>query len=344
MISELSFYRGESIRTLYIGGGTPTFLEETQLIRLFEAIRKTFDVSKMEECTVESNPESLSARKVEILMQGGVNRVSLGVQSFSDRINTEMKRPTRKRHTLYSISLLREAGIGNMGLDLILGVGKEDQYRKDLDAVLKIMPAHVSVYMLHIGAGTMLERMVESGRFTPLDERTFERLYGDTVDALSEAGYIPYEISNFALPGFECRHNQNYWEGGEYIGAGLGAVTTIGAERKRNACSMRDYLRYIRTGTPPVVWRERLGETERRIEKLMLGLRMSKGIPIGELNELAERSSLGLVRSCIEALVRLGYAKRRTDRLSLTISGIMRSDEIVIELLRAVEGEGEPVF
>jgi oxygen-independent coproporphyrinogen-3 oxidase len=340
LISELSFYRGESIRTMYIGGGTPTLLEEAQMARLFEAIQKLFDLSKIEECTIESNPESLSARKVKLFLSGGVNRVSLGVQSFDNRVMKAMQRPTRKRHTLHSISLLRTAGIENIGLDLILGLQKEDQYKKDLDAVLKIMPAHISVYMLHIGSGTPLERMVKTGRFVPMSEYTFERLYGATVDMFSDAGYSHYEISNFARPGYECRHNINYWEAGGYIGVGLGAVSTDHAERRRNACSMREYIRHIRAGTLPVTRHEHLGERELRIEKLMLCLRMSKGITVGELYALAKKSSRGLVRTFIEQLVHLGYAERRRDRLSLSVSGIMRSDFIVTELLRAVEGEG----
>jgi len=344
LISELSFYRGESIRTLYIGGGTPTFLEETQLARLFEAIQRLFDLSKIEECTIEANPESLSARKVNIFLNGCVNRVSLGVQSFDNRVMKTMQRPTRKRHTWHSVSLLRTAGIGNIGLDLILGVQKEDQYKKDLDTVLKIMPAHISVYMLHIGSGTPLERMVKTGRFTPMGEQAYERLYGVTVDMLSDAGYSSYELSNFAQPRYECRHNINYWEGGGYIGAGLGAVSTIGAERTKNACSMRDYIRHIRAGTLPVTWREHLGERELRVEKLMLSLRMSKGLPVCELYGLAQTARRGLVRTFIEQLEHLGYAVRRRNRLSLSTSGIMRSDFIVTELLRAVEGEPNRYF
>lgn len=344
LISELSFYRGESIHTLYIGGGTPTFLEDAQLFRLLEAIQRLFDLSKLEEFSIEANPETLSAHKVKIFLHGGVNRVSLGVQSFDDGVLKTMQRTTRKRHTLHGISLLRASGVKNIGVDLILGVQNEDQYKVDVDTVLKLMPAHISVYMLHIGSGTPLERMVRTGRFEPMSDLSFETLYGLTVDAFSNAGYSPYEISNFAQPGYECRHNINYWEGGGYIGAGLGAVSTEGAERRQNATSISGYIRHIRAGKLPVMRREHLGEKELRIEKLMLSLRMSKGLSVEELYRLVQPEFRDGVRTFVEQIEFLGYAVRHRDRLSFTVPGIIRSDFIITELLRTVERGAEPVF
>ena len=137
LISELSLHRGAVVRTLYIGGGTPTFLEERELARLLEAIRKYFILGKIEEYTVEANPESLSRGKIELLRDGGVRRVSVGVQCFDDGVLRTMGRPTRKRHIRHAVSLLRSGGIDNIGMDLILGIQSKERYEEDIEDVLR---------------------------------------------------------------------------------------------------------------------------------------------------------------------------------------------------------------
>ncbi|HUT64649.1 MAG TPA: radical SAM family heme chaperone HemW [Spirochaetota bacterium] len=344
LVRELSFYRGESLKTVYIGGGTPTVLETASLEKLFTAVGDLFDLSGMTEYTIEVNPESLSMEKIEVFLLGGVNRVSVGVQSFDDEVLDRMHRPTRQKDIKRSIELLRRAGIDNVGMDLILGIGSEPVFREDLRKAILQAPEHISVYMLHIGEETLLKQMEKTRSFRPMGEAAYERLYRHTVRTLTSRGYVWYEVSNFSKAGYESRHNMSYWEGEEYIGTGVGAVSTIGNRRTKNTCDLKEYHRLVKSGMLPVASQESLGEKELLTERLLLGLRMRKGIALHEILKPMDSKGRDRVLRYVDMLRKHGYIEKEEQNLVLSVSGTFRSNYIVSELLRVVEGGMPPVF
>ena len=251
LIRELSFYRGENFRTLYIGGGSPSVVGLADYDRLLQRISELFCTRSLIEFTVEANPESLSRGTIELWASHGVNRISLGVQTFNDGVLQKVGRPTRVRDILTAVDLLKEGGIENFNLDLILGIAASDIYMTDLKKAVALKPAHISVYMLGISEKTALSRMVARGEFIELTSEEYEQLFGFTAYLLSREGYRRYEISNYAQKGFESYHNLNYWKGGEYIGAGLAAVSTIGRRRTRNTRSFVNYYEKLDRGLKP---------------------------------------------------------------------------------------------
>jgi len=344
LVHELSFYRGESLKTVYIGGGTPTVLETASLEKLFTAVGDLFDLSCVTEYTIEVNPESLSMEKIDVFLQGGVNRVSVGVQSFDDEVLGLMHRPTRHKDIERSIEHLRRAGIDNLGMDLILGIGSEPVFREDLRKTILQGPEHISVYMLHIGEETLLKRMEKTRSFRPIGEAAYERLYRHTVRTLTSRGYVWYEVSNFSKSGYESRHNMSYWAGEEYIGAGLGAVSTIGNRRRKNTCDLKEYHRLVGSGMLPVASQEDLGEKELLTEKLMLGLRMRKGIALHEILKPMDSKRQDRVLRYVDMLRKHGYIDKEEQNLVLSVSGVMRSNYIISELVRVAEEGMPPVF
>ena len=294
-----------------------------------------FDLSEASEYTIEVNPETLTAGKAELLFRCGVNRISLGVQSFDDRVLERMNRPTRRADVRKAYELLRRAGFGNIGIDLILGIGTEDVFKKDLEEAVLYGPEHISVYMLHIAEGTLLEGMAKKGTFREMGESVYGRLYEHTVRTLVERGYSWYEVSNFAKAGYQSRHNMRYWEGKQYIGTGLGAVSTIGTKRSRNTYDLEEYHRLVKKGIPPVTFSENLGERELFTERLMLGLRMRSGVPLAEVLAHVETKQRERVTRTIEECAKQGYVEERGGNLVLTVSGVLRADSIVPEILQA---------
>ena len=307
--------------TIFVGGGTPSILADADLARLLAALPGAPEV------TVECNPETITRTKAQVLVEGRVNRVSLGAQSFRPHLLDVLERRARPEQIVGAVVLLREAGIESLNLDLIFGVPGEGlgDLRDDLDDLLALEPDHVSSYELEAKPGTRFTH--RHGRELERQAEAMEAYYEEVVARLRGAGYRWYETANFCRPGHECRHNLGYWLGHDYLGIGVGAVSTIGLERRRNRPGLGGYLAAVEAGGDPPAEVEILTPAERGTERLMLGLRLDTPL---ELNGLAALVDDG---AC-DRLVAAGMLDRSGGSLALTERGRFLANDVVASVLR----------
>ncbi|MFA5160709.1 MAG: radical SAM family heme chaperone HemW [Elusimicrobiales bacterium] len=303
LANEMSAYRGMGAHTLYIGGGTPSELDGAELRRLLNAVGERFNpVREFEESTVEVNPESITRDKIMILRQFGVSRISMGLQSFDDATLSALGRRHDAARFLDAYLDLRSVGFSNINIDVIAAPPYQDRagFAETVRRVIELKPEHVSVYGLEIPQACAL-----AGRGVSVDGDLCRDMLEDACSALAAAGYSHYEISNFARPGRECRHNINYWDNGEYIGIGCAAASYVGGIRRVTAPMLEHYCSTLSKegGEPPLASCEKLEGKEKTGESLMLGLRKLTGLKLtddmrrdfgGELVTLAARGLLVL--------------------------------------------------
>jgi oxygen-independent coproporphyrinogen III oxidase len=320
IIAELE-RAGAAPETVFVGGGTPSILADADLARLLAALPQA------DEITVECNPETITPAKAQVLVEGGVTRVSLGAQSFRRHLLEALERRVRPAQIAAAVGTLREAGIESLNLDLIFGVPGQtgDDLRADLDDLLALRPDHVSAYELEAKPGTRFTHRY--GRELDRQAEAMEAYYEEVVATLRAAGYRWYETANFCRPGHECRHNLGYWQGHDYLGVGVGAVSTIGLERRRNRPGLRGYLEAVEAGRRPPAEVEHLSPAERGMERLMLGLRLD--VPL-ELNGLA---ALVDDAAC-DRMAAAGMLQRENGSLALTDRGRFLANDVVATVLR----------
>jgi oxygen-independent coproporphyrinogen-3 oxidase len=267
------------VRTLFFGGGTPTYLPADALERFLKIVRHWHPLEPDGEWSVEANPLDVTPALITQLAAAGVTRISLGAQSFSPRKLKLLERDHSAEVIAAAVAMVRAAGL-QVSLDLIFGVPAEtlDEWQADLDAALSLQPDHVSTYGLTWEHGTSYWTRRERGELTPVDEETERAMYQTAITTLTTAGFEHYEVSNFARPGFQCRHNVLCWQGEEYYAAGPGAARYVAGERSVNHRSTTTWLRLVEQGKSPIAEREQLTSWERAKELLVFGLRMRTGI------------------------------------------------------------------
>lgn len=338
LIIELSFYSDTGFETVYIGGGTPSIIGIHDCKRLFKKVEEVVKPVPWMEYTVEANPESLSEESLKIWMDHGVNRISLGVQSFDDKVLAGIKRLTRRRDIQYAAELLYKRDVQNFNIDLILGIQGKGIFKTDLKRAVSLKPAHMSVYLLSISASTPIKRMIKENSINILPDEGYEDLYYYTEDVLADSGYERYEVSNYSKPGFESRHNLNYWNGGEYIGVGLSAVSAIGNRRTKNCENIIEYYKIIEEGMKPVSETEYITPKKRAYEKIMLSLRTSMGIELRELIRLTAEDKLKNLFEFIDMLNKKGYTcSTVSGSLVLSKKGLFRSNSVIVEIWRFIK-------
>ena len=278
----------EPVRTVYIGGGTPSLLPPALLRRLAEGLSSLYGFSAVEEFTSEANPGTVSAEWLDAAASAGVNRLSFGMQAYQDRLLSLLGRIHRFDSVCRSVELARKAGFANISLDLIFGIPGQSpaDWCETLDKALSLAPEHVSAYGLIPEEGTPLNSDLESGQLSLPDPDSEREMYDTAISVLSALGYRQYEISSFARESRECRHNIGYWTQVPYIGLGVSAASMTGVRlgsegmsygRRTNPSTLDAYRSMVLGGDPPAA-SERIGPEEARFEALMLGLRMKRGI------------------------------------------------------------------
>jgi oxygen-independent coproporphyrinogen-3 oxidase len=289
---------GQVVSSVFVGGGTPTLLPAGDLARVLDRLRGLLDVAPDAEVTVEANPETVDQAMADGLAAAGVTRVSMGAQSFDDRVLAALGRPHEAAQTGRAVAALRAAGIRALNLDLIFGCPHEDaaSWAATLDAAVGLGPEHLSAYALTIEPATKFGRLVASGRMAGPDEDLLADRYETTCATLAGAGHRHYEVSNWArglgdaaaawLPAHASRHNLTYWRRGRYLGLGAGAHEFDGATRSWNVAGVPAYLEAVRAGRRPTAGRERLGAAEARFEALALRLRTVDGLAPEEARAL----------------------------------------------------------
>ena len=313
------------IETIYFGGGTPSQLTPEQLRQLFLYINKVY-APHVTEVTIEMNPDDVTPEYAETLSQLGVNRVSMGAQTFND----ERLRFLRRRHSssqVYdAVRILREAGICNISIDLMYGFPEEtlDDFRRDIDAALALDVEHISAYCLMIEEGTALHRMgVEAA-----DEETERAMYEMLIDCLTAAGYEHYEISHFARPGYRSRHNSSYWNDTPYIGLGAAAHSYDGHCRSWNVADIRAYIDAIERGELPTECEELDADTKYN-DRIATALRTRDGLNLGELDERHRQYCLTEAQRFIAD----GLLEIVDNNLRLTRRGLFVSNMVMSELM-----------
>lgn len=273
-----SYLGGEAVRTRYFGGGTPSLCPPETIARLLEHAARLFDCSAAEETTLEANPDDLTPTYLAALRRAGVDRLSIGVQSFDDACLKLMNRRHTAAQAAEAVRDAQKEGFENITLDLIFGVPGfgDDTLRRSLDAALKLGVQHISAYHLTVEPDTAFGRRAARGEFAPVDEAVSEREYAAVHKTLTAAGFEHYEVSNYALPGFRARHNASYWHGTKYLGIGPAAHSFDGRERHWNVASVADYI----AGAEPEA--EILTDRDRFNEYVMTRLRTAEGIDLEE--------------------------------------------------------------
>ena len=336
LLRELESYQGAAVSnppgqfadlpyilpsTIYFGGGTPTALNVAQLELLLRGFHERLELSHLVEWTIEANPGSVSARKAALLKKLGVNRISLGVQSWDDVLLKLLGREHNALQAEESFKILRDAGFGNINIDLMFGLPGQthDQWHATLQETIGLQPEHISTYCLTYEEDTEFFLRYARGEFRQ-DSDADGELFEMTMAMLEDAGYRQYEISNYARSGFESVHNRAYWLGKDYLGIGPSAVSTIGMQRWQNVCDYRAYIDRSLAGESPRKSSEDLTDQMKRIERIALSLRTREGVSAGELKDLSietdEFIALGLLRQSNGNFILTPKGKALTDSIT----------------------------
>jgi oxygen-independent coproporphyrinogen-3 oxidase len=325
----------QPVRTLFLGGGTPTHLNPRQLDDLLRIVRSWLILEPDGEFSIEANPAGLDDDKVRVLAAHGVNRVSLGAQSFDAGLLRVLERDHRPDDVARALEQVRRH-IDNVSLDLIFGVPGQDLtlWRRDLDRAIALAPRHISTYGLTYEKGTRLWKVRRQGTIQPVDEDTELAMYTTAFDRLADAGYEHYEISNHAQPGFQCRHNLTYWANEAHFGFGVGAASYVNRVRRLNTRDLHSYIRRAMAGEPTHFQSEELTPRERAVETAVVQLRRSAGIERASFQVQTGFSLEEVVEPVKAALMELGLLDSDECGVRLTRQGKCVADSVIQEIMR----------
>lgn len=298
-------FGGFSVTSIYLGGGTPSLLPPNEITKLLKAIKKGFYCDECIEITLEANPGAIEYYSLQELLLAGVNRLSLGIQSFSDKELRTLTRIHTAQEAESIITESRRAGFDNINVDLIFGIPGQDfkSWEYSLKKTVALLPEHVSMYGLTYESGTALTNAMEVGKLKNCDEELEREMYFLGKDTLEAAGYAHYEISNLALPGCRSIHNQSYWDGSCYLGLGPGGHSFDGDRRWWNRSDVSTYVDLISENQSPVVDIETLTKQQKAMERILLGFRRREGI---RLEQWRKRFHCDLLRSAGRPISALG--------------------------------------
>ncbi len=339
LLSEIEHYApqlaGKTVSTVFFGGGTPTLLPPASLDKILGKVKNHYNLSKDCEITIEANPATVKQETLEQIRSFGFNRISIGVQSFdADELKLlERVHSVEEIHT--TVDRARLAGFDNLSLDLMSGLPGQslEKWKSNLQQALKKKPSHISAYGLTIEPATSFFKLQQRGLLSLPHEETQLEMFQATIEIFSSAGLVQYEISNFARPGFECRHNLNYWDNGEYLGLGAGASSYLNGERFKNTNLPSRYIREVQAKGSAVESTEKLDLLHAMGETIMLGLRRLKGIPIEEFENRFQISFQKVYGKVIDPLLEEGLITLNQNRMALSREGIFLADSVILNFL-----------
>lgn len=334
LLMRKEYITGETVGTIYLGGGTPSTLAIEQLKRICDTIYSNYPIAEAPEVTIECNPDDLTPEFLEQLKGLPFNRISMGVQSFND---AQLKRLGR-RHTAeaarQAVANARASGYSNISIDLMFALpgSSRAEWQETLDTAIALQPEHLSAYNLMYEEGTPLYRDLKEGKVTELSEEENLEQFSMLIDSMRAAGYRHYEISNFALPGRESRHNSSYWNDTPYIGCGAAAHSYNGTSRGWNIADIKEYIKGVENGTLNFEV-EHLSEEERYNDAILTRLRTADGLPLAWMREkFCDRLNTYMLHAAKKEIA-LGNLKETNGHLSLTEKGIFISDAVIRELI-----------
>lgn len=330
---QKDYLNGESINTIYFGGGTPSLLSPEELRLLMDAIRKYFSVSPSSEVTLEANPDDLTKEKLLQLKELGINRLSIGIQSYDDAVLQFLNRAHDSVAAENCVGMAHEAGFNNISIDLIYAIPNQNHqaWTKNIERALALKPNHISSYSLTIEEKTAFGRWAASGKLTVMDDEFAATQLIMLVDKLEENGFEQYEVSNFALPNFQSQHNSSYWKQQKYLGIGPSAHSYNGVSRQFNINNNHLYLKSIEKNSIPATL-EVLTQAEMINDYLLTTLRTSWGANLRTLEENFNYNLMAEHELYIKSLTAKGLAQIENGKLILTKAGKLFADKIASDL------------
>lgn len=312
----------------YIGGGTPSVLSPEMLDRLLKGLKKF--IRKGLEFTIEVNPESVDEEKLRLFIAKGVNRISVGVQSFDDKKLSLLGRIHNAKQASEAIELSKKSGFKNISIDMIFGVAGEGlkEWRSELKKAIDCGCQHISCYSLSYEKDTPLFRMREKKSIMPLEDETVAEMYKYTMSYLPCAGFERYEVSNFAKPGFECRHNLNYWDNNPYVGLGPSAVSYLNGVRSENVKDVREYIDRFNKDMDLAISREKLTSIQKAKETASVKIRTQKGVNYDWFKDKTGFGFLELEKEALEGLAEQGLIEYNKKGVRLTGNGFLFADTV----------------
>lgn len=333
-IEAMASYLTDTVKTVYFGGGTPSVLTTEQIKTILEAIHRTHQIAIDAEITIEVNPEDMSQEYLAGIKELGFNRISIGVQSFNNSTLQFLGRKHSAQEAIAGVANARSAGFTNISVDLIYGIPNQslEEWTDSINTALSLNPEHLSCYHLTIEPGTLFGLWERKQRLKPIPDENSQKYYDILCHTLREAGYNHYEISNFAKPRFESKHNSSYWNNDSYLGIGPAAHSYNGSTRQWNVSNINKYISCIETKTPPFEV-EALSEANRYNEEIIKRLRTSEGINLKRLTTRFSHKWVEKLQRSVAPLISLGLINHTDNRYFIPEDKLLISDSIMVDLI-----------
>ena len=328
---ELKGNKNFLIDSIFIGGGTPSFIDGKYIFEILEKVKENFTVLDNIEISIETNPKTFDEKKLEYYKSAEINRVSIGVQSFNDVILKELGRNHNSKEAFDSIELVKKFDF-DINLDLIFGYQSQtiEDILYDLEMVKNINPEHISYYALIIEEKTKFKALQNAGKLDFLDEETERKMYHLIVEKLEEMGLNQYEVSNFAKVGKESVHNKKYWNCKEYLGLGISAHSYLNDERFSNTVNLSKYIKELQNGSIPVDFREKLDMPTKKFEYIIMNMRLKEGFLISDYNRLFESDFLEENKKAVKIGLENNVVEIKDDRIYFTKRGFDIMDSFFV--------------
>ena len=339
LLKELKFYsttlKSYNVPTVFMGGGTPTILPPSQLKKILDTVRQSFNLTPDCEITIEANPATIKLETLQEIHAAGYNRISIGVQSFDEKELQLLERVHNEEEIHSTVHRARSANFKNLSMDLMFALPDQstEKWQSHLKQATAKNPDHLSTYNLTIEPATAFFKLHEKGKLCLPHEDIQLEMYKTTIQVLEDAGYSQYEISNFSKPGMESQHNINYWNNGEYLGVGAGASSYLNGERSKNINLPSIYIREIETKASAVDTRERLEPLQAMGETLMLGLRLLKGVSIDVFENRFQVSFQKVYGKVVESLLNQELITLNENRIALSRKGLFLADSVILKFM-----------
>lgn len=339
LAKEMEIYRQKNIKvnitSIFLGGGTPTVLNGHQLEEILKACSDNFTIGKEAEITIEANPGTIDVEKCKLLLSAGINRLSLGAQSFDDKMLKKLGRIHTKEDFLVAYHSAREAGFKNINVDIMFGLPgqSKNSFEKTLNELIILKPEHISLYALSLEPCTPLGKLWAAGTLKMPSDDFVNALFSLAIERLKEQNYEHYEISNLALTGKRCIHNQIYWNYETYLGLGAGATSFINNKRYRNYEDLEKYEYLLRHGILPIEYQEILSLPERMSESIILKLRMMEGMAKADFKNRFGVPIEHIYHRPLQQLKEQGLLAENKTHYFLTKKGISLANNVFIEFI-----------
>lgn len=336
---EINSYKNKlkdfQISTIYFGGGTPSLISATDIERLLNLCRQNFNFTNDIEISLEANPESLTFEKLTAYKKMGINRLSIGLQAWQNRLLKYLGRTYQNQDFKEIISLVKQVGFENFNIDLIFGIPKQTfkDWQESLQEAVKLSPTHISCYSLELDNDSAWGKLYKLDKFKAMDEKLDRQMYHFARKFLKQNGFSQYEISNFAKKDFKCQYNLQFWQYNQYIGLGAGASSFFGNKRWQNIASIEDYIKKFQDKEEAGINLLKTCHKREIKEALMLSLRLTSGINISEFNNKFKIDLLKIYGMIIEKLVKDKLLAISKNNLKLTRKGLDLSNLVIVELL-----------